>query len=129
MSGHVVAYDDGAWVETETGPVHVPAGKPLPDNALERDVARLADAGLLQGVDAVPAGDADGVVDGTIDEIKVRVGDDRAKALAYLDAERDRDKPRTRLVEHLESVAGVDTGDGPGVTGPPTPSPLNDGTV
>lgn len=124
MTGHRVTYEDGAWVGTDDGPVHVAQGKTLPDNALDRDVARLADAGLLEGIDAVPSGDDDGVVDGTIDEIKVRVGDDPDKARAYLTAEQDRDKPRTRLVEHLESVVGT-TGD-TGTTGPATPGPLVD---
>jgi hypothetical protein len=126
VTGHQVAYADGAWVATDDGPVHVAQGEPLPDNALEKDVARLADAGLLEGIDAVPAGDDDGVVAGSIDEIKVRVGDDPDKARAYLETENAAKRPRPTLVAHLESIVGDDTGDG--TSGPATPSPLIDPT-
>lgn len=48
--------------------------------------------------------DGAALIDGTVDEVEDRVGDDPAKAQAALDAENAKDKPRTGLVATLERI-------------------------
>lgn len=56
-------------------------------------------------VTAATVSSGDGPADGTVDEVLDRVGDDQAAALAALEAEQAKAKPRATLVEKLQAVA------------------------
>lgn len=118
----VVAYSDGpTWVTTEDGPVELQHGDTLPDNVHPNEVARLANAGLLEGIALEEPGTP--ASNGNVDEVKVRVGQDPDLAREALEAEQGRKRPRTGLVDHLEGViaAAAETTD-PGPASPVDPS-------
>lgn len=107
---HVVAYEDGSWVRTDSGPVRLKQGDPLPDNVHPDEVARLANAGVLEGITQAPELEdeiPDTLPDGDAEEIKTRVGTDPDLAQAYLDQEGTRSRPRKGLVSHLEEVVAA----------------------
>jgi hypothetical protein len=99
--GHKVLTHDGRWtLITDDGEIagDVPAPELVdqvdcPDEVTTEDV-----------VDELAP--AEGVPDGTKDEILGWVGDDPARAAAALEAERSRENPRSTLVAALEKVAG-----------------------
>jgi len=101
-----VSYPTGTWVKTTDGPVRLGQGDALPENVHPDEVARLANAGVLAGLDAEPTlmDPALELPDGTVEELKVRIGDDPDLAAAYLEQEQGRDKPRATFVTHLEQV-------------------------
>lgn len=115
---HVVAYEDGTWVTTSTGPVKLEQGDTLPDDVHPDEVARLANAGILEGLEQEPAlvgiggeddtPSGDQLPDGSVKDLKVRIGTDAELARAYLEREQEREQPRATFVEHLEQVIAAD---------------------
>jgi hypothetical protein len=61
----------------------------------------------------VEAKPAPPVEDLTVDEVVAEVGDDPALAVAALDAEKKRDRPRTTLTKQLAGIAGTEPTDTP----------------
>lgn len=109
---HTVAYADGTWVTTPAGPVHLEQGDTLPEDVHPDEVARLANAGVLEGLDQVPelvglGGDDPNpspLPGGSVAELKTRIGSDADLAQAYLEQENASEKPRPTFVAHLEQV-------------------------
>lgn len=112
MSGYTVAHDPGSWVTTSDGPLFLEQGETLPEEGVHPDeIARLANAGVLAEYDqelslvGLGAGDIPPELpDGTVEDLKVRIGTDADLAQAYLDRERAQEKPRGTFVKHLEQV-------------------------
>lgn len=113
MSGEQYAIaTEVAFVQTEDGVVQLGQGDPLPEGVSADEVARLANGGVLEGLDVVDVDETDRLTPTGISETKVRVGDDPDTARAYLDLETAADKPRPALVKHLEGViAAADSTD------------------
>jgi hypothetical protein len=114
VSGYTVAHEPGSWVTTSDGPVFLEQGETLPEGVHPNEVARLANAGVLAELDqeqGLVGGDTAAgtpLPDGSVDELKVRIGTDAELARAYLEQEQGRDKPRSTFVAHLEQVIADD---------------------
>jgi hypothetical protein len=114
VTGHRVAYADGSWVATSDGPAFLEQGETLPEGVHPDEIARLANAGVLEGIDqeqALVGGDivaGEPLPAGKVEDLKVRIGTDAELARAYLEQEQASDKPRTSFVAHLEQVIADD---------------------
>jgi hypothetical protein len=102
------------------------AGAIVPDSVSEMDEANLRrhlDRGWVEKLDDAPtepagtsaggpgkpspSGGGDGVPDGTAEEVRAWVGDDKERAAQALVAEQNRDKPRSTLIDQLTKTAGL----------------------
>lgn len=79
---------------------------------LEAELARLKGEKVAE-----PETDLTDVPAGTVDEVIAWIGDDPERAQAALDAEDQRDKPRTTLTDHARSVLNNPTPNDPAGSG------------
>jgi hypothetical protein len=86
------------WPDTETAPAPA-AGADGP-----ADADPTAEA--ASDTPAASEADAESVPDGTAEDVLAWVGDDSDRAVAALEAEEKRDKPRGTLIAKLEKVVG-----------------------
>lgn len=92
-----------AFVRTQSGGyVNVLEGDPVPVDILDEDLERLLGRGWL--VEAPSADDEADAGPTTKDEILAAVGEDKALAQQYLDAENAAKKPRVTVVAGLQAV-------------------------
>lgn len=89
--------------------VYVYKGRPAPTNLADGERSRLVGDGYLEEyeVEAAASGDVPEPGGSSIAKIRAYVGDDPARAKAYLDAELARpvDDQRAGLVDALEKIA------------------------
>lgn len=89
--------------------VFIGRGRPAPSDLSSEDRKRLLAEGYLEEIDAdtEPEPQGDGAPTSVKDILK-EVGDDKAKAQEFLDAEKAKgDDARSSLVEKLEAIVGA----------------------
>jgi hypothetical protein len=92
--------------DANEGPRYFYQGAVIQDGFNDKRCKELVDEGMLEKVKADKADDASQSTEPSVKDILAEVGEDKAKAQAALDAERDArgDKARKTLVEPLEKV-------------------------